>query len=221
MKRMLIVPFALLLLAGSAAASPILCPVATLGQYISDYSTRAGACQIGNLLFYDFVLTGSAGVASTTVTPDTTDPVTDPGIQFSNMVIVAGAGHTMDVSIAYKVATLSGSALIEDYSLSMITGSGAKGSGTVTVSFDNTGEKLFDGVGNFSGTPVSHIDLSPFVNGAQVTTAISVTGTTGFAGISIAQVNFSEQIPEPYEAVLIGSGLLLLGLRRIRVKPGA
>jgi hypothetical protein len=223
MKRMLIVPFALLLLAVSAAASPV-CTTATLSQYV------ATPCTIGNLLFSDFSLTVNTGsgilTSQVTVTPQTASPL-DPGIRFSSMPISVSAGGTMDVTISYVVATLSGSALIEDYSLSGITGSAAtNGWGTVTASFDNTVQQLLAGVGAFPGTPLSEIDLSTFANVVHVSTTIHVTkpsGTPpgGLASISIAQENFSEQIPEPFSAVLIGSGLVLLGLRRIRVKPGA
>lgn len=231
MKRMLIIPFVLSLLAGSAVANPA-CTTVKLNQYISNNGTLGSACQIGNLLFYDFsftVNTGSAITASqVTVTPETTalyssDPVTNPGIRFSSMPITVGAGGTMDVTIDYVVATLSGSNLIDDYRLSNLTGSASNGWGTVAVSFDNTGQELFGGIGNFSGTPVSHIVFSPFVNGVQVSTEIHVTkpSGSGLTSISIVQENFSEQIPEPYQALLIGSGLVLLGLRRIRVKTGA
>jgi hypothetical protein len=67
----------------------------------------------------------------------------------------------------------------------------------------------------------AHVAFTPFVSGTTVTTRIQLTNpitSADIVEISDIQEHFSEQIPEPYQTVLIGSGLLLLGLRRWRVK---
>jgi hypothetical protein len=230
---MLVVPFALLFLAGSAAASPLCAPVG-LDQYILNNSTLASACQIGDKLFYNFSYSSSlntvpgGGPATTAVLvlPDPGDGVTNPGLIFSSGGFIVVAGQTMDVTLGYDVRTLSGSSLMEDYTLTMAGqhfGADGPQFGTVTESFSNIPDQLLTQVGLV--TPdigLAHLDFVPFVSGAHVTTQIHMQSASNgsIVTISAVQENFSELIPEPYSTVLIGSGLVLLGLRRIRVKPG-
>ena len=228
MKRILIVPLALLFAAGSALASP-LCGSASLSSYISAYGTNdvTNACQIGDKLFYDFSYSGSTlAPDSSGITVDLFAGATpaDPGLSFGSFGFAVYGGQTLDATITYSVATVSGSSLLEDYSLDIagayFDGSAITGIGSVTESFSNPAVgPLVDaivpgGVNSVSGAVI----FNPHVSGTTVTTAIHMTlpetDETGFITISGVNEGFSEQLPEPGVVVLIGSGLCFLGLRR-------
>ena len=230
MKRMMIVPLGLLLLLASSALASPLCGSGAVGNgldaYIANYSGLSNACMIGDKLFYNFVYTPGDGTiipsaSQIMLTSDTTDPIANPGLRISSGVFSLFSGQTLDVTITYSVATASGSALMEDYGLVLAGGNGGQpqftGVGTVTESFLNGVGPLTasfgPGTANSAG---AHVDFSPFIVGTTVNTHIVEIAGNNNLDISYIQENFSEVIPEPYAAVLIGSGLVLLGLRRKR-----
>jgi hypothetical protein len=233
MKRTIVVPLTLLFLASCALASP-LCTNVGLDVYVATYGTNniSNSCQVGDKLFYDFGFSatynnGTPPVPSdVTVIPDPGDGITNPGLVFSSGAFLAFPTDVMDITLTYRIATVSGTAAIDDYTLSM-AGSHTKqptglGFGSVTESFSNSpvGTPLLTTVGP-DGTNINsaHVDFTPFVSGVFVNTLIHVESpATGndWVTISAIQEHFSEEIPEPYEVVLIGSGLCLLGLRRRR-----
>jgi hypothetical protein len=222
MKKILLISLTLLILASAGIASPLCAGGVHLDQFIANYSGISNACQIGDKLFYDFSFSSSgptATAAGTAVLPDPGDGVTDPGIIFSNGGFLAFAAQTLDVTITYSVATNGGSAVMSGYNLTLAgsdSPAGQGGSGSVTETFSNNpaGTPLVTTIGP-NGT--ASVDFLPWVSGTTVTTQIHLQSQgTDIVSISAVQEHFSETVPEPYQAVLIGSGLLFFGLCRKR-----
>jgi hypothetical protein len=231
--KLLVILFALLMLASSGIASTA-CANAGLDTYTANYNGYANACLIGDKLFYNFTYSasttggGSAPLASeSAVIPDPGDGFSNPGLIFSVGGFAVSNGRTLDATISYTVATLGGNLVMEDYSLA-IAGSHSNingpGNGTVSESFSNapTGSPLVTSVGPQGlSTLTGHVDFLPWVNSANVTTQIHLVSPAGgsldVVTISAIQEHFSEApTPEPYESLLIGSGLLVFGLVRRR-----
>lgn len=231
MKRITLVPFAMLLLSSSAAASS-LCVQASLSQYIQDYVGYSNACSVGDKLFYDFSFSSSASsgtaprATALQIVPDAGDGVSNPGFLFSGGAFLVFPGRSIDATLIYSVATMSGQALIEGYSLSIAGSHNGQGNGfgTVTESFSNSpaGTPLITSIGPADGTVLSAgVNGLPLASGTIVTTTLHVespAGSSDIVTLSAIQEHFSEisSVPEPYQPVLIGSGLLVLGLWRRR-----
>jgi hypothetical protein len=135
----------------------------------------------------------------------------------------------MDATITYTIATLSGSSVIQGYALTMAGSHTAEpfglGSGSVTESFANApaGTPLVTTIGPLgSNLNATSIGFLPWVSSTTVTTQIHLqspdSGPFDVVTISAIQEHFSENVPEPYETLLIGSGLLFFGLWRKRVR---
>src|ERR1035437_8126728 len=236
MKKTLLVLSILLIIASSGLANPLCTGGAGLDVYIANYQGFSNACQVGDKLFYNFGYSGSSvpsgnlpPASDVAMGPDLGDGFSNPGLIFSVGGFVVFPGESMDATIVYSVATLSGSAIMEDYDL-IIAGSHTAqplglGFGSVTESFSNApaGTPLVATVGP-DGTAIvsAHANFVPWVSGTIVTTKIHLespnSGPFDVVTISAIQEHFSEAVPEPYEAILIGSGLLFFGLFRKRVK---
>jgi hypothetical protein len=235
MKRTIVIPMVLLLL-GSSAFATSLCVQTDLGQYIANYSTIGNACTIGDKLFYNFgysaTLNGGTPPAATDVqiAPDPGDGVTRPGMLISVGGFLAFPGDILDATITYSVATVSGLALIQGYDLTIAGSHTAQptggGFGSVTESFSNSpaGTPLVTSIGPLAASVLSaSSNFLPRVSQVTVTTKVHVESPDvlrpfDVVTISAIQEHFSElsQVPEPYSAGLIGTGLLLFGLRRRR-----
>jgi hypothetical protein len=224
MKKILLISLTMLILASAAFASPLCASGVHLDQYMANYNGISNACLIGNVLFYDFNFSSSmpaaVTAAQTGVVPDQGDGVTDPGIDFSNGNFRVNNGGALTVIITYSVATNGGSAVMSGYGLTQAgsqTPPGGLGTGSVTETFSNnpTGTPLITSLG---GSGTASTDFLPWVSGTTVNTQIQLQsqGTGDIISISAVQEHFYETVPEPYETVLIGSGLLFFGLYRRR-----
>jgi len=231
MQRVVFITLVMLLLAASAAASSACADGAGLDAYITSYAGFANACQIGDKLFYNFGFTASTNPpgdepfsSDISVVPDPGDGVTNPGIIFSGGGFLVFPGSILDATITYSVATLFGQASIKGYSLT-IAGSHTRaplnlGSGSVTESLSTpVVAPLVTTVAGGGGTLSDQAAFPAMVSSTDVTTQIhlqSPAGSNDIVTISAIQERFAEEaiVPEPYQAFLLGSGLLLLGLWR-------
>lgn len=221
MNKILLISLTLLILASAGVASPLCAGGVHLDQFIANYNGISNACLIGDKLFYDFGFSSSGSIATaagTAVLLDPGDGVTDPGIIFSNGGFLAFSGQTLDITITYSIATNGGSAVMSGYNLTLAgsdTPTGV-GSGIVTETFSNNpaGTPLVTAIG-VNGT--ASASFLPWVSGSTVTTQLHLQSQgPDIVSISAVQEHFAETVPEPYETVLIGSGLLFFGLYRKR-----
>jgi len=228
MIRALWILTALSVFAGLASANGLLCvsvnPGGLLSDYIANNATFGQACQMGDKLFWDFSLAngvhaGGGEPTASAINVQAIPGLTNVGIQFTGGWIVAH-GQTMDSIISYRVGTVSGSAALDDATLGITGTLSTSGSAGATETLTGVPGSPLQAALPFSTSAYIAFGGSTF-SSLSVTDEIRVTGGTGFgniAHISIVQNNFYETVPEPYESVLIGSGLLAFGLLRRR-KP--
>jgi hypothetical protein len=238
MKRVFLIPIVLSILAGCATANPACIDGNSLQQYITSYNSLANACSIGDKLFFGFTYTSSATGGATAVPASSihvasvlSDPL-DPGIQFQIGGYFAGALQSRDGTIGYSVVTDDSSELIDDADLTIV-GSITRGTGSLTgtehLYFPGTstdidpGSPIVDIYPVSSFTHINFVDFGgPLVRGLDILTAIHVAADAGsFATMSAVEEHFSQEIvPEPYGILLVGSGLLCVFARKLRLRAG-
>lgn len=222
--------FGLATTAMTAFATPA-CPD---GGSLSTFLAGGYSCQIGNDIFSNFNYTSSAfggalAVPAAGITVDTLGPVgtgasllnSSIGLQF-NAGWNALAGQTTDSEIGFTVTVLSGAMTIEDFGLAQVSGVLPNGSASVVENGCGpapcTPSELAVMTFDYGGSNTQRVADTMFAPLGSVTVSkdISVTGgTTGSAHLSLVSDTFS-QVPEPISMGLMGGGLALLGLTRLR-----
>ena len=235
MRRTLLICLALAVLASIASANP-LCTSDTMANYISQYTSIANGCQVGDKLFYNFGYspTGSGATAPTssqvTIVGDPTNAY-EPGLIFtSNGWSVSGTSTIssplyIDSTIFFTVAVVGLQPLIVDASLDFNNNFSVSGQGVAdigeTVTFDggtsSTGLEVDSANGPFtdvkSFAPVSFVRVQKDL---LVIVPQGINPATGTATITQFREGFSESAPEPVSTLLIGSGLVGLAFLRRR-----
>jgi hypothetical protein len=233
--------FSLLTIAGLAATAmtAFATPVCPDGGSLSTFLASGYSCQIGDKIFSNFTYVSSAfggalAVPAAGVTVDTLGPAgtgasifnNDIGLQF-NAGWNALAGQTTDSDIGFTVKVVGGAISIEDFGLAQVSGVLPNGSASVVENGcgpapctpSELAVMTFDYGGN-NTQRVADTMFSP-LGSVTVSKDISVTGgTTGSAHLSLVSDTFS-QIPEPMSMGLIGGGLALLGVARLRRRSKA
>jgi len=240
MKRIALFLLAAMMFAGIAAATPVCINGDTLASYMLLGNT---GCTIGDKLFTNFgylpSVSGPRAVAPTSseiaILTLPGDGISDPGLAFSSGGWAAYANNTYQIgsqdvgsTITFTVAALSGATLIKDATLSTTAGIPLGTTGTAKVT-----ETLNVGQTQIPGSPLTtvfgvngadHIEFvdegGVAVSALNVSTVIQVHAEANRDGahlvtLSVVEEHFSElvSVPEPYQALLLGSGLLFFGLR--------
>lgn len=219
-KFSLLMTFGLAATAMTAFATPV-CSNNVMGNG-STYFGGGYSCTVGDLLFSNFSYTGS-GTNPISASQITVDTVSNDGLGLSfHAPWTAAAGMTTDGTIDFTVTVLGGGSVLEDFGLAQTSGVSGNGSASVAedgcgpapclatggsiyvLTFQDSGERIAQGETTFAP-----------VNSVSVEKDISVNGNNGFATISVVQDTFS-QVPEPVSMGLMGGGLALLGLVRLR-----
>ena len=245
MNRLLMTASAMIALAGYASANP-LCTANTLAYYIANYTTAATACVVNDKLFYNFGYSSTAGsgtgtpgtvvaptAAQVTVTGDPSN-LSQPGLVFaSSGWTVSGSSSLarplfIDSNIAFTVAVIGLQPLMIGASLDMTghvstTGKGVASIGETLVLGGGPASAAL-GVDSVAGPFLSSKTFAPvsFVRVSKdliVHVPRPITGTnTGSSTISSFREGFTEinSTPEPFSAMLFGSGLIGLALIRRR-----
>ena len=237
MKLSMFLAATLLVFASMAVAAPLCTGLAGTGAggavTMADYlALGSGGCQMGDKIFSDFFYQPSSGgdgpaVAASAIFVAPVNPGSyNPGIVFSSSNwFVSGVNSYYDASIAFNVTVLRGGAPINDATLTMGADASVSGAGSASI-----GESIVAGGGfpelgaldvDATGPLVDHVSFAP-TSTVEVSKnffiGTSLTGD-GSARIFSFTENFSE-VPEPVGAILIGSGLLVLGAWRRRGSRG-
>ena len=235
MKKLLLISLTLLILASGGVASPLCANNVGLDQYIANYAGINNACQIGDKLFYDFAYSASSNPIGNEPLPVKPRPtgsrrrILESGDHFLGRRFSGlprrnhGCHHHLYRRHAERVVRHSGLRLT--MAGSHTADPTGLGSGSVTESSRNApaGTPLVTTVGPLgSNVNATSIGFLPWVSSTTVTTQIHLqspdSGPYDIVTISAIQEHFSENVPEPYETLLIGSGLLFFGLWRKRVR---
>ena len=211
-------------------------PACPDGSSLSTFLVSGYSCQIGSDVFSNFTYTssafgGSLAVPSAGVTVDTLGPAgTGAAVSNANIGLqfTAGwnalAGQTTDSNIGFTVTAVGGAMTIEDFGLAQVSGVLPNGSASVVENGCGPAPctpsalavMTFD-AGGSNTQRVSDTMFAP-LGSVAVSKDISVTGgTNGAAHLSLVADTFS-QVPEPFSMGIVGSGLALVGLSRLRRK---
>lgn len=195
------------------------------------------SCQIGDLLFSNFTYTasGSNPVSAGQITVDAVGPTgTGASINFADIGLSfhapwsAGPGQTTDGTIDFTVSALGTGTLVSDFGLAQT--SGVAGSGTASVIERGCGPAPCEVTGGsiyvltFQTGSADDAQGETSFDGqcsVDVEKDIAVNGGNAFAGISVVQDTFSQNAPEPVSMGLMGGGLALLGVLRLRRRTQA
>jgi hypothetical protein len=223
----------LALTAATAAFATPLCS-SNVTDNGTTYFNGSYSCQIGDLLFSNFKYTasGSIPVSKNQITVDSVGPAgtgatllgPDIGLSFHAPWDAGTKNSTSDGTIDFTVSVLGGGKILGDFGLAQT--SGVSGTGYAAVAEDGCGPSPCTATGGplsvftfqNSGMQTKQKDM-PFpktYSSVNVEKDITVSaGSWGTATISVVQDTFS-QIPEPITMGLIGGGLALLGVPRLR-----
>jgi hypothetical protein len=195
------------------------------------------SCQIGDLLFSNFSYTasGTNPISSNQITVDAVGPTgTGASINFADIGLSfhapwsAGPGQTTDGTIDFTVSALGTGTLLSDLGLAQT--SGVAGTGTASVIERGCGPAPCNATGGsyyvltFQTGSADDAQGETSFNGqcsVSVEKDIAVNGGNAFAGISVVQDTFSQPAPEPVSMGLMGGGLALLGVVRLRRRSKA
>lgn len=233
--------FSLLTIFGLAATAmtAFATPVCPDGGSLSAFLGAGYSCQVGDKIFSNFSYVSSAfggalAVPAAGVTVDTLGPVGSGASVFSNDIGLqfnagwnALAGQTTDSDIGFTVTVLGGAITIEDFGLAQVSGVLPNGSASVVENGCGpapcTPSELAVMTFDSGGSNTQRVADTMFAPLGSVTVSkdISVTGgTDGAAHLSLVSDTFS-QVPEPVSMSLMGGGLALLGLVRLRRRAKA
>src|SRR5689334_3900480 len=134
MKRLIVLLVLLGAISSIGMANSLCVSGNSLQSYETSYSTFSNACVIGDKLFWGFNLSAGSGsqgfeppASGISVATFPGDRFTDIGISLNSSGWAADPGFPIDAIITYNVATISGSAVIKDATLTItgtLTGAG-------------------------------------------------------------------------------------------------
>ncbi|HWB85009.1 MAG TPA: hypothetical protein VG675_12765 [Bryobacteraceae bacterium] len=228
MKRCLLLLTALTVATGMASATTLCTSLVTLQDYIT-----TGTCQSGSNLFVfasdSWTPNGPSVNNGTTfsITPSDVDvTVIDNadgfGLRFASVLFNVVNTQLKAGGLNYTLTySLNGSAPYITGASAAVNGLSANGSSSITINkneMDAEDESNFVQLGLNANSTSANSAFLPSVQNINISESIQLTSPAGTQNNAISFTSFdnSWNVPEPFSLVLMGSGLALIGLARLR-----